>query len=277
MLAAGLTALAGEGEEELGARALARETEHGTLPPARVLHIMHLAHAHGGSGACRDGRGLGTYVPLAALIRVILVTLLVWAVGDLAPRLLAALAPELVPYARMVALRASPIFTPLVRLAARADHRPGTAPATIVRPGAPTPQEMALGVFSLSTMTVSEVMTPRIDIVSVDVSEDEQRVIATLRRSEHARLVVLDRHADAVVGMLHAKDMLPRLHERGAPHPLHGRDSSGRRDSSRGQSASIGSFAIFQRGSVASRHRGGRVRRYRRTGDARRHSRADRR
>ena len=50
-----------------------------------------------------------------------------------------------------------------------------------------------------------------VDIVAVDVAESEADVIATLRRSEHARLVVFDGHADAVVGMLHAKDMLPRL------------------------------------------------------------------
>src|ERR1019366_6417640 len=56
------------------------------------------------------------------------------------------------------------------------------------------------------------VMTPRNDIIAVDVAEGEEAVIATLRRSEHARLAVFDGHADAVVGMLHAKDMLPRLH-----------------------------------------------------------------
>ncbi len=70
---------------------------------------------------------------------------------------------------------------------------------------------MAAGIFSLSDMTVSEVMTPRIDIIAVDVAAEEMDVIATLRRSEHARLVVFEGHPDAVVGVLHAKDMLPRL------------------------------------------------------------------
>jgi magnesium and cobalt transporter len=63
-------------------------------------------------------------------------------------------------------------------------------------------------------------MTPRIDIIAVDVSESEDEVVATLRRSEHARLVVLDGHPDAVVGMLHAKDILPRLQ-----HAQAGRES----------------------------------------------------
>jgi len=216
MLAAGLVALAGEHDGELGARALAREADGTGLPAVRALHIMHLALLTLAAALGATAVGWWGYLPLSALTRVLLVTLLVWAVGDLAPRLLAALAPELVPYARIVALRGRPAFLPLLYLAARIDRgrEASSSPAT-PRAGAQSPHEMAMGVFSLATMTVSEVMTPRIDIIAVDVSDSEAEVIATLRRSEHARLVVLDGHADAVVGVLHAKDMLPRLHPRG--------------------------------------------------------------
>jgi magnesium and cobalt transporter len=218
MLAAGVVALAGEGEAELGARALARAGDPDEVPAVRSLHIMHLTLMTVASALAATAVGWWTYLPLSALTRVVLVTLLVWAVGDLAPRLLAALAPELVPFARSVALRARPAFRPLLYLAARLDrgHEPGGTTPT--KTGAQTSQNMAVGVFSLSTMTVSEVMTPRIDIIAVDINDSEAEVIATLRRSEHARLVVFDGHADAVVGMLHAKDMLPRLHNGKIPH-----------------------------------------------------------
>ena len=219
MLSASLMALAGEGEAELGARALARAAPRDGLLPARALHIMHLTLLTVAAALAATAVAWWSYPPLGALIRVVLVTLLVWAVGDLAPRLLAALAPELVPFARLVALRATPLFAPLLRLASRADRRSREPAVVTTRVGAQSPQEMALGVFSLSTMTVSEVMTPRIDIIAVDVAESEQEVIATLRRSEHARLVVFDGHSDAVVGMLHAKDMLPRLHNGSSEHP----------------------------------------------------------
>lgn len=212
MLAAGVMALAGEGEAELGARALAP----GGHPSVRALHIMHLALLTVAAALAAAAVAWWSYTPLGALTRVVLVTLLVWAVGDLAPRLLAALAPELVPFARIVATRVMPAFAPLLAVAARLDPRHGRASAATDRAGAQAPHDMVLGVFSLSTMTVAEVMTPRIDIVGVDVEASEQEVIATLRRSEHARLVVFDGHADAVVGMLHAKDVLPRLHD-GAP------------------------------------------------------------
>ncbi|MES1259709.1 MAG: hypothetical protein ABUL71_03875, partial [Gemmatimonadota bacterium] len=210
MLVAALVALAGEGDGELGARALARDPDHTGVPVARSLHIMHLTLLTVAAALAAMAVRWWTYLPLSALTRVLLVTLLVWAVGDLAPRLLAALAPELVPYARMVALRVRPAFRPLLYLAARLDQGQVTASAAAPRIGAQTPQEMAMGVFSLSTMTVSEVMTPRIDIIAVDIADSESEVISTLQRSEHARLVVYDGHADAVVGMLHAKDMLPR-------------------------------------------------------------------
>ncbi|MGH7582304.1 MAG: hemolysin family protein [Gemmatimonadales bacterium] len=213
MVAAAIVALATEGEARLTAQALAEEPAHGTIPAARVLHIMHLALLTVAAALAATVVRWWSYLPLSAVTRVLLVTMLVWAVGDLAPRLLASLAPELVPYARRVALRFAPAFAPLLWLAARAEPaRPAPAPA---RPGAPTPKEMALGVFSLATMTVSEVMTPRIDIVAVDVADSEADVIATLRSSEHARVLVYDGHPDAVVGMLHAKDMLPRLHHTG--------------------------------------------------------------
>ncbi|HEX3926816.1 MAG TPA: hemolysin family protein [Gemmatimonadales bacterium] len=212
MLAAAVTALAGEGSDELGARALAREPNHDVLAPERALHIMHLALLTIAAALAGTAVEWWSYSPAAALMRVIFVAILAWAVGDLAPRLLAALAPELVPHARTVALRAAAAFRPLLLLAARLDRRAtGDGAPAPQRNGGPTPHEMALGVFSLATMTVSEVMTPRIDIVAVDVSAAEDEVVATLRRSEHARLLVFDAHPDAVVGMLHAKDMLPRL------------------------------------------------------------------
>jgi CBS domain containing-hemolysin-like protein len=67
---------------------------------------------------------------------------------------------------------------------------------------------MLLGVFSLADTTVAEVMTPRIDIIAVDMSASRAEVVATLRSSEHARILVYDGNPDAVIGVLYAKDIL---------------------------------------------------------------------
>ncbi|MEO5826486.1 MAG: hemolysin family protein [Gemmatimonadales bacterium] len=211
MMWAALVALAGQGDGELGARALARDPARSRLSPERTLHVMHLASLTIAAGLASTLTGWWAFPPALGALRVVLVSVLVWAVGDLVPRLLGVLAPELVPYARRVALASAPAFGPLLWIAERLDGAAADPPQAASRGGAPSPQDMALGVFSLASMNVSEVMTPRIDIVSVDVSEDEAAVTSTLRRSEHARLLVFDEHADEVVGVLYAKDILPRL------------------------------------------------------------------
>jgi hypothetical protein len=92
MLCAAIVALAGEGEGELGARALARDPEAEALSPARTLRVMHLTLLVIAAAVSATSVGWWAYQPGSALLRVVLVTALVWAVGDLAPRLLAALA-----------------------------------------------------------------------------------------------------------------------------------------------------------------------------------------
>ena len=94
--------------------------------------------------------------------------------GDLLPRLLAAVAPELTgagPARRGRHARAVPAAAPACRLGRRA------GPARRRRPRAPhhagaAERDMLLGVFSLADTTVAEVMTPRIDIVAVDSAAD---------------------------------------------------------------------------------------------------------
>ena len=204
--------LAGEDDGELGARALAREPSGLDLPPDRILHVMHL------TGLTLTGvlAALATAwwidPPAIAVARVGLASLLVWSNGDLVPRLLAVVAPDLVAPVRRFVLATAPLFRPLLWIARRLDRSPTDMPPTLREsPDRISPQEMAEGVFSLAEMTVSEVMTPRLDIIAVDVAETESAVVNTLRRSEHARLLVFDEHPDAVVGVSYAKDILPRL------------------------------------------------------------------
>lgn len=213
MLWAGLLALAGEGDGELGARTLARGHLPDGLTPDRLLHVLHLASLTLAAVLAGLVTRWWLFPTGLALVRVLLAVLLVWVVGDLAPRLLAVLAPTLVPAARRAGLASAPLFAPLLWMARRLDTGPGPGlpPPVAERPGAMTPHDMALGVFSLAEMTTAEVMTPRIDIVAVDVGCDEAEVVRTLRQSEHARLLVFDGNPDAVVGVLHAKDVLPRL------------------------------------------------------------------
>jgi magnesium and cobalt transporter len=210
MIWAGMAALAGEGSGELGADALAGAGETG-LGADRVIHVIHVASLTIAAALAGAVTQWWNHPPMAATLRVLLVTVLVWSLGDLIPRLLATLAPDMVPRVRTVVLTARSAYLPLLALAARLDRQQGGAVQGVERVGAVSPREMARGVFSLKSMTVSEVMTPRIDIISVDIGDEEEDVINTLRRSEHARLLVIDSDPDSVVGVIYAKDVLPRL------------------------------------------------------------------
>ncbi|HET9065933.1 MAG TPA: hemolysin family protein [Gemmatimonadales bacterium] len=210
MLWAGFVALAGEEVGDLRAAVL-RPASNSGLPPERILHVMHVTSLTLAAALAGTGAGWWAFHRAGGLVRVTLVALLVWSVGDLAPRLLASLAPELVHQARRVVLGSAPLFAPLLWMARQLDQAGDRTTSAETETRTEATHDMAMGVFSLKEMTVAEVMTPRIDIVAVGIDATDDAVIHTLRNSEHARLLVIDGNADAVAGVIYAKDVLTRL------------------------------------------------------------------
>ena len=213
---AGWLAFAGEADADLPrvlADRLPANSGPAALSVARSLHVAHLALLALAGVAAGGAVVWWASGPVGALMRLGIAVTLVWALGDLLPKLLAAIAPELTAPARRAALRSLAPFAPFLRLVAWADARvaPRTNAATERRDVGVAQRDMLLGVFSLADMTVVEVMTPRIDIVGVDIADSRERVINVLRRAEHARLLVHDGDADSVAGVLYAKDMLGTL------------------------------------------------------------------
>jgi CBS domain containing-hemolysin-like protein len=184
---------------------------------SRHLHVAHLALLVLAGAAAGAAVAWWARSPTGGLIRLVAAIGLVWIVGDLLPRLVGAVAPELTRPARRGAAATLAPLRPFLRLAGWADARVRSRiPTDGSRDAGPAEREMLLGVFSLADTTVAEVMTPRIDIVAVDSSAAREEVIATLRRSEHARLLVYDGHPDAVAGVIYAKDILADV-DQGAP------------------------------------------------------------
>jgi CBS domain containing-hemolysin-like protein len=191
-------ALGGDLPGELGA---------GTL--SRNLHVAHLSLLVLAGAAAGGAVAWWVRSPAGGLIRLVSAIALVWILGDLLPRLLGAVAPELTRPARRTAAATLAPLRPLLRLAAWVDGRArARLPAHPGRHAGPAERDMLLGVFSLADTTVAEVMTPRIDIVAVDSSAEREEVTRILRSSEHARLLVFDGHPDAVAGVIYAKDIL---------------------------------------------------------------------
>lgn len=179
----------------------------GPLTAARALHVVHLALLM--IAAFLGGLALAWWAwPLPqALLRLFLVVLFVWVVGDLIPRLWAANEPGLIRFDGRVATASLAAFRPLLALVAWAD-RGGRTATPAPRGTDHELRERLSGVFSLPDTTVEEVMTPRLDVISVDLSATRAQVLDTLRAAEHSRLLVVEGDPDNVVGVLYAKDLL---------------------------------------------------------------------
>jgi CBS domain containing-hemolysin-like protein len=68
--------------------------------------------------------------------------------------------------------------------------------------------EMIEGAVSFKNLKVTEVMTPRIDMVCVKASANLQDVRPVAIDKGHSRLPVFDKNRDDIVGILYVKDML---------------------------------------------------------------------
>ena len=57
-------------------------------------------------------------------------------------------------------------------------------------------------------------MTPRTDIIAVDVTADEPAALATIHRAGHSRIPVYEGNLDNIIGLLYTKDLLWELARR---------------------------------------------------------------
>jgi putative hemolysin len=73
------------------------------------------------------------------------------------------------------------------------------------------------GIFSLRETLVHEVMVPRVDVTGIDRQSPWNEVLDRVRASEHSRLPVYSETLDEIVGILHAKDLLPYVLSEEAP------------------------------------------------------------
>ncbi len=72
-------------------------------------------------------------------------------------------------------------------------------------------REMIEGVMELGDADVSEIMTPRTDMVSIPKSLSWEEMLEFVVHSSHTRIPVSDKSRDDIVGVLVTKDLLPEL------------------------------------------------------------------
>ena len=192
------------------------------VPLHRALHVARLGLLVLGAVATANAVQWWTHPWAQGLVALAVGVLLLFVLGDALPRSVARLAPELSDAALPLARRTLAPFGPLLWLLGWVDkglHSLVSTPRPLQPDLGAAQRDMLLGVFTLADTTVDEVMTPRLDMVGVDVSASTDEVLDAFRQSEHARLPVYDGTPDNVTGMLFAKDLVPvamALSERGA-------------------------------------------------------------
>jgi putative hemolysin len=72
----------------------------------------------------------------------------------------------------------------------------------------PAEKEMLEGVLRIADRTVRSIMTPRPDVVWIDLDESAETAYETIATSGHSRFPVARDEVDKVVGVVHAKDLL---------------------------------------------------------------------
>jgi CBS domain containing-hemolysin-like protein len=66
-------------------------------------------------------------------------------------------------------------------------------------------------VLELSEITVEEIMTPRVDMIAIEVNEDVKDITETFFKNKYSRLPVYDNNTDNIVGVLSERDFYTKL------------------------------------------------------------------
>ncbi len=72
-------------------------------------------------------------------------------------------------------------------------------------------REMIEGVIELGDADVSQIMTPRTDMISIPASLSWEEMLDQVIDAGHTRIPVYGRNRDDILGILHIKDLLPEL------------------------------------------------------------------
>ncbi len=116
----------------------------------------------------------------------------------------------------------SPMLRTLAaRLAARLRARLGLEPRTAPMPaGGQAGAELVGHAQAFQTLTIADVMTPRVDIMGVELSASFETLVAAFLESEHSRLPVYRESLDDPVGVVHLKDLFKLMASSdGPPQP----------------------------------------------------------
>jgi putative hemolysin len=178
--------------------------------------------------------GLGTYAyPVSVAIVVALITYLSLVIGELVPKRIALNNPEgiaarVAPFMAGLSVAGAPLVW-LLRISTEALIRllgvPEKPESTVTeeevksmiaegtRTGVfhTTERDMIDGVLRLADRSVRSVMTPRVEVVWIDLDDPEETIRLEIAESGHSRFPAGRRGLEEFDGVVHTKDLLDQL------------------------------------------------------------------
>ena len=80
-------------------------------------------------------------------------------------------------------------------------------------------QKMLLGILDLESATIEDIMTPRNEIVGIDLEADLETIITQIKNSPHTQLAVYKKSIDRIVGFLHLRKVLVLVNQESFDKP----------------------------------------------------------
>jgi len=72
-------------------------------------------------------------------------------------------------------------------------------------------QNMLLGILDLESASVEDIMTPRNEILGIDLEQPIENIIKQIQSSTHTRLPIYKKSIDRVIGFLHLRTLIPLI------------------------------------------------------------------
>jgi putative hemolysin len=174
-------------------------------------------------------------VDLLLTIQILLITILILLFGELIPKVIATKNP--IKFAKIIAIPLNLIniiifpvaefITEALRLSSSklsfnktksaiskdelSDLADISKEKGIIKEGE---HSLISGLVMFSGLTVSEVMTPRVDMVAISIKESYEGIIKTITQTGHSRIPVFKDNQDEIVGIVLAKDLLKFINKK---------------------------------------------------------------
>ncbi len=170
----------------------------------------------------------------------IMLTAFVLIFAEVAPKTIAAQAPERIAFPAAHALGpllrffypgvvfvntiANTLVSPFIHKDEnREDHLSVEELRTVVNEGVGLPgqgQDMLLSILDLEKVSVNDIMVPRSEVIGIDIDDELPEILNVLANSQHTRLPVYKDSINNIIGMLHLRRLARHLPRQTSAEPL---------------------------------------------------------